>query len=314
MLSGTQVFAHSRQPGNLYTGGSNEAAQMQLLVNQCAFIGRAERFDIAVPPRIDYNKDGVESFYDNYMWINNHAAFAKTASFFHSNAMGDSMILFADEPASRAVALRFQEILNRRNFMPFGDKWTLNSRQVSELTKTRVPIRILFEFGQHDKSEYAQWLRENIASGWLARQFMAAWFEYAGVIQSPNAPNVITPQPADNPRIIVIKPGLIAPKFPLGRCWRHNTQMWYGPKSHIDHQVSGFSNKKTDGSIGSDGIYLWQKTMRDFRGWKISADGLWGSESDRVCRAFQAQKDLFVDGKLGVKTWAYTWEKDVTNE
>lgn len=93
-----------------------------------------------------------------------------------------------------------------------------------------------------------------------------------------------------------------APGFPLGKCSAHGKQMWYGPKSDSDHQVSGWFNKKSDGTKGAEGLFTWQKRMA-YRGWKITPDGLWGDETRRVALAFQKKRDyhkmVLLDKKLG---------------
>jgi peptidoglycan hydrolase-like protein with peptidoglycan-binding domain len=43
------------------------------------------------------------------------------------------------------------------------------------------------------------------------------------------------------------------------------------------------------------------------RGWKIAVDGTYGPPSEKVCRAFQEEKHLGVDGIVGPKTWAAAW-------
>jgi peptidoglycan hydrolase-like protein with peptidoglycan-binding domain len=48
------------------------------------------------------------------------------------------------------------------------------------------------------------------------------------------------------------------------------------------------------------------------RGWDIKVDSNYGDESERVCRAFQREKGLAVDGILGPNTWRVTWESPVT--
>jgi hypothetical protein len=60
-----------------------------------------------------------------------------------------------------------------------------------------------------------------------------------------------------------------------------------------------------------DDVRAWQQRMRD-RGWKIGVDGEFGAESDRVCRKFQAEKKLQVDGEVGPNTWKASWMAPVT--
>lgn len=128
----------------------------------------------------------------------------------------------------------------------------------------------------------------------------------------PTVPPLVATEPLPGP--VVLKPGLTPPPFPLGRCRRHNKQMWYGPKSDLDHQVSGWANRQADGTKGADGLAQFQRHMRDYRGWDITPDGLWGDKTDRVVRLFQTQKGLTPDGALGPDTWAKAWSEPVTND
>ena len=61
---------------------------------------------------------------------------------------------------------------------------------------------------------------------------------------------------------------------------------------------------------GAD-VLVWQRQMAH-RGWRITADGAYGSASSAVCKAFQAEKGLTVDGKVGPQTWAASWTAPVT--
>jgi N-acetyl-anhydromuramyl-L-alanine amidase AmpD len=56
---------------------------------------------------------------------------------------------------------------------------------------------------------------------------------------------------------------------------------------------------------GAD-VKTWQTQMHK-RGWKIAVDGTYGPPSEKVCRAFQEEKHLGVDGIVGPKTWAAAW-------
>ena len=65
-----------------------------------------------------------------------------------------------------------------------------------------------------------------------------------------------------------------------------------------------------EGSTG-EAVRTWQAQMRR-RGWTIEVDGAYGPGSERVCRAFQEEKKLDVDGEVGPKTWAATWSAPIT--
>lgn len=60
-----------------------------------------------------------------------------------------------------------------------------------------------------------------------------------------------------------------------------------------------------------DDVRTWQEHMA-WRGWSIAVDGQFGRGSRQVCRGFQANKGLEVDGIVGPQTWAATWTEPVT--
>jgi peptidoglycan hydrolase-like protein with peptidoglycan-binding domain len=62
---------------------------------------------------------------------------------------------------------------------------------------------------------------------------------------------------------------------------------------------------------GTD-VLIWQEQMVH-RGWNLVADGVYGPASEAVCRAFQAEKKLSVDGVVGSKTWAAAWTAAITH-
>jgi hypothetical protein len=55
----------------------------------------------------------------------------------------------------------------------------------------------------------------------------------------------------------------------------------------------------------------WQQQMAN-RGWTIGVDGQYGPQSAGVCRSFQQEKGLGVDGVVGPQTWAASWNMPVT--
>lgn len=95
------------------------------------------------------------------------------------------------------------------------------------------------------------------------------------------------------------RPGRKAPKFPLP------AGHWYGVESKNPKNHSGYWEKDRPG------IKQWQAQMKR-RGWRLSPDGYFGEASRRVCRQFQAEKGLRVDGGVGADTWKATWEAPVT--
>lgn len=94
-------------------------------------------------------------------------------------------------------------------------------------------------------------------------------------------PKVDVPNPPDKP--------VKAPKFPLK-----------------PGQFFGFG-----GIVSRSGLSIWQGKMHS-RGWTIAVDGKWNVQDDKVCRQFQREKRLDVDGKVGPKTWAATWTAKIT--
>ena len=59
------------------------------------------------------------------------------------------------------------------------------------------------------------------------------------------------------------------------------------------------------------GTAQWQGQM-SARGWSLAVDDLYGDESERVCRQFQSEKGLDVDGIVGPATWDAAWTAPVT--
>jgi hypothetical protein len=58
--------------------------------------------------------------------------------------------------------------------------------------------------------------------------------------------------------------------------------------------------------MSGDDVRAWQRAMAR-RGWEIAVDGSYGPESAKVCRQFQARKQLTADGIVGPATWKATF-------
>lgn len=74
-----------------------------------------------------------------------------------------------------------------------------------------------------------------------------------------------------------------------------------------------FYGPRSKGGNPGHSRYLaqWQKQMSR-RGWRITADGYYGPQTEAVARAFQKEKGLSVDGLIGPRTWAAAWTAPVT--
>src|SRR5215467_13827140 len=60
------------------------------------------------------------------------------------------------------------------------------------------------------------------------------------------------------------------------------------------------------GGVDTTNVQTWQAQMKA-RGWSIGVDGKYGDESYNICRQFQSEKSLSVDGLCGAQTWAASW-------
>jgi peptidoglycan hydrolase-like protein with peptidoglycan-binding domain len=76
------------------------------------------------------------------------------------------------------------------------------------------------------------------------------------------------------------------------------------PPLHVDYFGQSHNSTCPD-------VQVWQAQMSG-RGWTISVDGDFGPQSDNVCRQFQSEKGLSVDGMVGPDTWGATWSAPIT--
>jgi peptidoglycan hydrolase-like protein with peptidoglycan-binding domain len=60
-----------------------------------------------------------------------------------------------------------------------------------------------------------------------------------------------------------------------------------------------------------EATHIWQRQMAN-RGWMIEADFFYGPKSEQICRNFQREHGLSVDGVVGEKTWKATWDAHST--
>lgn len=66
----------------------------------------------------------------------------------------------------------------------------------------------------------------------------------------------------------------------------------------------------TDPMMSGADIGQWQERMAE-RGWRLDADDWYGKESYGVCKTFQAEFGLTVDGIVGPQTWDAAWSAPI---
>lgn len=109
------------------------------------------------------------------------------------------------------------------------------------------------------------------------------------------APPVVAPPPSP--------PTGSAPPFPLPLGY------YYGPLEGPKQSISG--RHRTDTDAMRAGLRAWQQRMRD-RGWTVTSDGYYGSQTRSVAIAFQREKGLVADGLIGPATWSAAWTAPIT--
>ena len=88
--------------------------------------------------------------------------------------------------------------------------------------------------------------------------------------------------------------------------WNYPQDNYFGPPDKSNNWHDGHG-----GGFDNSQIRMWQNQMQH-RGWTIDVDGIYGPQSMAVCKQFQAEKGLHVDGLCGPKTWAKAWEAPIT--
>ena len=178
--------------------------------------------------------------------------------------------------------------------------------------EARVPLHVM-----------GDWVDYPASYGFRAAQRMSLseWDNFSGICGHQHVPendhgdpgamkvaHAIALASGTTPPVVVTKPTPWrpphvtggAPRFPLP----HGA--YFGPKSGPANSRSGYY-----GAADRAGLRTWQAQMRR-RGWTIAVDGLYGPQTAKVARAFQAEKRLAVDGLIGPATWAAAWTAPVT--
>lgn len=83
------------------------------------------------------------------------------------------------------------------------------------------------------------------------------------------------------------------------------------PTKPASVKVPPFPGTVQRGSHGT-AVRLVQDRLHD-RGWRITVDGDFGPATEKVVKAFQRDKRLWVDGICGPNTWRALWTTKITN-
>lgn len=115
---------------------------------------------------------------------------------------------------------------------------------------------------------------------------------------NPDTVPVVYHPPTTNP--VGDPPGTVKyPAFPLA------ANQYFGWQNGGPNSISGYYSHRAD-------LQRWQQRMAD-RGWTITDDGYYGTQTESVTKAFQKQKGLTVDGKIGPETWKMAWTAPLTS-
>lgn len=147
-----------------------------------------------------------------------------------------------------------------------------------------------FEWSAEGKIDFVRSLLPGGAQG--MRNRVAELLGGAPPVPGPTPPQ---PQPPTPPP----RPSGSAPPFP------YPSSHYLGTARPDPNCHSGFY------AADRPNVAHWQGQMRN-RGWTIGVDGQYGPQSEGVCRSFQQEKGLGVDGLVGPRTWATSWSAPVT--
>ena len=300
------ALLYSKQPDNQYIGGltgvdDSEYRWMHRLASQITPLLREAGIDVEMSPDTDYNRSGSLSYADNVTWVNDRhrvKAFDLAISL-HSNAAGNACILFGKSVASATWAGKFQRALNAAKILPYNDQWEFNDRKVAETSSTLMPA-ILLEVGQHDLMNYAQWLRDNITSGWFARKLADIFIEVLIGVK-PADPYVVvvptTPAPTPEPKP---EPTYVNPYVPLkvdGEWGRRTT----GALQHVlryKYNAYGLYGKRleVDEVVGENTYRALQRVLNQEIKAGLEENGVWN-----LATKFALQR--YCDPSIGQGQW-----------
>jgi len=84
------------------------------------------------------------------------------------------------------------------------------------------------------------------------------------------------------------------------------------PKGHVlGYPKTKYIHDGTENATYKNAVRTAQNRFKE-RGWTITVDGIFGPQTTKVTKAFQAEKGLEVDGRIGPITWNALWTAPIT--
>lgn len=304
------LLGASKQLFNQYAGGPTGINDSEMAWLQKSAEGTAQELapyiEAHVAPIGDITANGIINYNDNVAWANAKIKELRARgkrvilwNTLHSNAMGDSMVLSGQSSASRTLRKLLIEELNANNMMPFGDIWTPYNRLVSEMAKVDAPS-LLTEFGQHDRVDYAEWLRTHISDGtlakWYAKRILNVLNIRTGspvVAVPPNKPAAGRPAPTS-------KPASAHTPLAVDGIWGRGTTRALQHVLRNKYNAWGIGAPLViDGVVGKDTYRALQRVLNQETKAGLQEDGIFGPKTKQ---ALQRYLGVSVDGIIGRAT------------
>ncbi len=140
------------------------------------------------------------------------------------------------------------------------------------------------------------------------------------VTVKPAAPRPVVTLTAAAPRpVVAVKPAAPAPQVPVRPHAPVSAPPTAGslpslPGSELDAVAPATPPAAPRATLGRGSadadVRAWQRQLAR-RGWRITVDGIFGPQTQRVARQFQREKGLRYDGLVGRQTWNAAWRLPV---
>ena len=238
-----------------------------------------------------------------------------------------------------AAALRHRGTIENppgRNRTPFGAAYGWNGVAWCTIFVSRMGFEVAGNYDLLGKFAgtiaCAEWWQKQGRFGTDPRPGAAVFFDWKGGRNIGAIDHIgLVIEPLGNGRVRTIE-GNAAIRGKSDGVWVHDRStsfiVGYGYPSYAGKPVKGPRSEAAPATPGvkgavpalpgpmklnktGPGVRALQQRLKD-RGWKITVDGEFGPQTDRIVRAFQKDKGLTVDGEVGPQTWNALWTTPIT--